>query len=102
MANKSRENSFHANRVKILPNLTKCWLLKLFGLMLRLIEKFITHTSPNKNKSTKARQAAIECSQIRPSKAAIRKMFGSRRPPAPKLFFNFSGSFGAERRAFLK
>ena len=34
--------------------------------------------------------------------AVIGKMFGSRHPPAPKLFFDFSGNFGAERRAFLK
>ena len=37
-----------------------------------------------------------------PKKVLIQKMFGSRHPPAPKLFFNFSGGFGAERRAFLK
>ena len=37
----------------------KCWLLKSFGLMLLLIEKFITHTSSasisNPHKNTKAR-----------------------------------------------
>ena len=29
-------------------------------------------------------------------------MFGSRHPPAPKIFFKFSGIFGAEGRTFLK
>ena len=55
----SRENSFHGNSIKILPNIIKCWLLKSFGLMLLLIEKFITHTSSasisNPHKNTKAR-----------------------------------------------
>ena len=60
----SRENYFHANTnsIKILPNIIKCWLLKSFGLMLLLIEKFITHTSPYKyflpsllNKNTKVK-----------------------------------------------
>ena len=37
-----------------------------------------------------------------PKKAVIKKMFGSRHPPAPKLFFNIFGGFGAERRAFSK
>ena len=63
----SRENSFHGNSIKILPNIIKCWLLKSFGLMmLLLIEKFITHTSPYKyfqtsrlNKNTNASQGAI-------------------------------------------
>ena len=34
--------------------------------------------------------------------AVIKKMFGSRHPPAPKLFFNFSRSFGAQGWAFFK
>ena len=42
----SRENSFHANSIKIRPNIIKCWLLKSLGLMLLLIEKFVTHTTP--------------------------------------------------------
>ena len=71
----SRDNSFHAKSINIFPNIIKCWLLKSSGLMLLLIEKFITHTSPYKyfqpsllNKNTKASQGAIWCSQIRPSK----------------------------------
>ena len=61
----SRENSFHANSIKILPNIVKFWLLKSFGLMLLLIEKSITHTSSNKsfqpsllNGNTKGSQGA--------------------------------------------
>ena len=61
--------------IEILPNIIKCWLLKSFGLMQQLTEKFISHTSPYKyfqrsllNKNTKASQGAIYCSQIRPSK----------------------------------
>ena len=72
---KDKTYSFHANSIKILPNIIKCWLLKSFGLMLLLIEKFITHTSPYKyfqpsllNKTTKASQGDIKCSQIRASK----------------------------------
>ena len=60
----SRENSFHGNRMKILPNVIKCWLLKSFGLMLLLIEKFITHTSSvsisNPHKNTKARPSKLK------------------------------------------
>ena len=62
----SRENSFHENSIKIIPNIIKCWLLKSFGLTLLLIGKFISHTSLYKylqpsllNKNTKASQGAI-------------------------------------------
>ena len=37
-----------------------------------------------------------------PLKAVIRKMFGLHHPPTPKIFFRFSGNFGAEGWAFLK
>ena len=61
-----RENSFHANSMKILPNIIyKTSLLKIFVLMLLFTEEFITHTSPNKffqplllNKRTKDSEGA--------------------------------------------
>ena len=61
-----RENSFHANSMKILPNIIyKTSLLKIFVLMLLFNEEFITHTSPNKffqplllNKRTKDSEGA--------------------------------------------
>ena len=40
--------------------------------------------------------------QISWNMVVIGKMFGSRHPPAPKIFFRVFENFGAEGRAFLK
>ena len=36
------------------------------------------------------------------TKGVIGKMFGSRHPPAPKIFYKFSRIFGVEGRTFFK